>query len=312
MISILGTGQVGRSLCEVLGELYPTAPLRLFNRSGRTDFPLPPGVTVRSVDVTRAEALTEIFREAEIVCCCTDVPYPEWGRFYLALSAALVAGLRGSSARLVLADNLYSYGDLGGAVYTEDLPHAAATRKGRIRAELLTAFAHHGVSDRVAVVKASDFIGPRIHKGVFGVDFLHRAARGKTVFLPGRTDLPHAFTYIGDLARAMALIAFANDVYGQVWHVPGTAALPQRDWIDLFETALDRRIRYRSIPPAALAVAGWFSPFAREVRELGYQFNQPYLLSAERFTARFGDIATPPHAIVRETMDWFTTQSTPA
>ena len=305
MIAILGTGQVGRALLEQLQIAKPGSEILLVNRQGKTSFELPNGTNILGVDATVHENLIDIFRKAEIVFSCTDVPYQLWDKFYPLLSHAMLEGLKHSNAKLVFADNLYSYGNLKGKLIHEELGHNAQTKKGKIRAALINDFAISGLSDRVAIVKASDFIGPRIEKGLFGVDFLNNIHNRKTVYLPGKAQLPHHFTYIEDFAKAMLTVAFDSEAYHQTWHVPNAYAISQSAWIDLFSQYTGLKIKHRSIPALALKLAGIFNPFVKELNELSYQFQYPYLVGSQKFVERFGDISTPPEVIVQKTVEWF-------
>lgn len=305
MITILGTGQVGRAILDQLQIVKPGSEILLVNKSGKTEFDLPSGTSIQGMDATNSENLINIFRKSELVFSCTDVPYQFWSKFYPLLSSATVEGLKHSHAKLVFADNMYSYGNLKGKLIHEGLSHNAHTHKGKIRAALIKNFELNAVNDRVVIVKAADFIGPRIEKGVFGVDFLKNIYRNKTVNLPGKTVIPHHFTFIEDFAKAMVMVAFEPDAYNQIWHVPNAPAIAQNEWIELFIQQTGLRIKYRSIPKFAVGLVGLFDPFVKELKELSYQFEYPYLVDAQKFIAKFGDISTPPEVIVRKTVEWF-------
>ncbi|MDX1905454.1 MAG: NAD-dependent epimerase/dehydratase family protein [Bacteroidia bacterium] len=308
MIVILGTGQVGRAVLDQLQGTNPGTEILLVSKSGKAPFDLPPGTRIVGADATRPDSLIALFESADRVFSCTDVPYTAWSTFYPALAVAMTEGLRHTKAKLVFADNLYSYGNLKGQPIHEGLSHSAHTRKGRIRAELLARFGQQGVDDRVAVVKSSDFIGPRIEKGLFGVDFLRALHRGQTVNLPGNLRLPHHFTFIEDFARAMVRVGLAEDAFQQTWHVPNAPAISPEAWVALFEQQTGRRIRYRAIPKLAVTAAGLFNAFVRELDELSYQFEYPYVVNSDKFIARFGDISTPHEKVVQETLRWFDAQ----
>jgi nucleoside-diphosphate-sugar epimerase len=242
-----------------------------------------------------------------------------WADFYPATAAALAHALRQTDARLVFADNLYSYGNVKGAVMHEELPHKAQTVKGSIRAAVLHTllysdmstlfYSDKKISRRVAVVKAADFIGPRIHKGIFGVEFLEKLQQGKTVLLFGKPRLPHTFTYIRDFAAAMIRVGNARDAFGQIWHVPNAPAINLMQWLQLFELETGKKAKLIVLPRFVVRLSGMFDPLVKELYELAYQFEFPYLVNAEKYSRRFGPHFTPPETIVKETIQWF--QSTP-
>ena len=305
MITILGTGQVGKAVLDQLQIVRPESAILLVNRSGKAPFDLPKGTNIVGMDATDPGALVDVFQKSDLVFVCMDVPYQNWQTFYPLLSDALVAGLKNTAAKLIFADNMYSYGNRKGEPLYETLAHTAKTQKGKIRADVIKNFERNGLQERVAIVKSSDFIGPRIEKGVFGIDFLANVYRNKAVNLPGNIKLPHHFTFIEDFAKAMVLVAFEPVDFNGVWHVPNAPAISQKDWIDLFRKHTGRPIKYRTIPKIVVKLVGMFNPFVRELQELSYQFEYPYLVNAQRFIEKFGDIATPHDQIVQKTIDWY-------
>lgn len=305
MITILGTGQVGRAILDQLQIKMSNAKILLVNKSGNVSFNLPIGTEILGADVTIPENLISIFQKSDIVFSCTDVPYQSWGNFYPLLSKAMVEGLKHSNARLVFADNMYSYGNLKGELIHEDLPHTAKTVKGKIRAELIENFYTSRVNDRVAIVKSSDFIGPRIEKGVFGTDFLKSIFHNKTVYLPSSATLPHHFTFIEDFAKAMVLVAFEPEAFNEIWHVPNSKAISQHEWVKIFEQEAGMSIKFQTIPKLILKLVGLFNPFVKELKELSYQFEYPYIVDAQKFINRFGDISTSHEIITKKTIQWY-------
>lgn len=180
MITIIGTGQVGRAIFEQLQLQRKKSEILLVNKSGKVSFDLPKRTSVLAADVTIPEKLIPIFKKSDMVFSCTDVPYQRWSNFYPLLSNAMIEGLKHSTTKLVFADNMYSYGNVKGQLIHENLPHLATTKKGIIRAEIINNFSIGEVNNRVAIVKSSDFIGPRIEKGVFGIDFLKSISKYRT------------------------------------------------------------------------------------------------------------------------------------
>jgi len=304
---ILGTGQLGTAIMDVLLQKNPGEKILMVGRTGKLDVPVPRNVEILAADVTDKNTVAAIARRAEVIFSCTDVPYPMWDKFYPAAATALAWGLSNSRAKLVFADNLYSYGNVSGAEMHEGLAHSARTKKGQIRASVIHTLLHSGqaFSERAAFVKAADFIGPRIHKGVFGADFLEKLAADKRLILFGKAHLPHTFTYIRDFANAMVNVGAAADAFGQIWHAPNAPALNLLQWTHLFETELNRKAKVWVLPKSAVWAAGLFDPLIREFYELSYQFEHPYLVNHDKYVARFGNHSTNPLTIARETALWF-------
>ena len=307
MKTILGTGQSGLAIMQLLLDKNPDEKILLVNRSGKLDLSIPQNVEVTAVDVTSTKDMEAIASKSEIIFSCTDMPYDKWADFYPATANALVYALSKTNAKLVFADNMYSYGNVAGKEMNEEMPHAAKTKKGKIRAGVINTLLLSGqeFNNRVAFVKASDFIGPRIHKGLFGKDFLDNVYNGKTVRLFGNIALPHTFTYINDFATAMINVGSANDTFGQIWHVPNAPALSLDKWLHLFEVVTNKSIKKSVTPKFVIRIAGLFYSFIRELYEMAYQFENPYLVNHDKYVSRFGNHGTYPSAIVKQTVEWY-------
>jgi nucleoside-diphosphate-sugar epimerase len=307
MKTILGTGQLGLTIMDILLKNNPNEPILLVNRSGQLDINTPKNVQIIAADVTNKNDMEMIAQKSEVIFSCTDVPYQTWGDFYPATASALAYALSKTDAKLVFADNLYSYGNVSGAVMNEEMSHKAETKKGLIRASVIQILlkSDKAISDKVAFVKAADFIGPRIYKGVFGTDFLDKLYHNKTIMLAGKLELPHTFTFIIDFATAMIHVGNATDTFGQIWHVPNAPPLDLKKWIHLFEAEADKKAKIRVLPKSIVWIAGLFNPFIKELYELAYQYEYPYLVNHNKYASRFGLHFTSPESIVKETIQWY-------
>jgi nucleoside-diphosphate-sugar epimerase len=307
MKTILGTGQLGLAIMQMLLDKNPNENILLVNRTGKLNITIPQNVQVTAADVTSKTDMATIAGKSEVIFSCTDMPYDKWADFYPTIATALAYALSETNAKLVFADNLYSYGNVMGKEMNEQMLHSAKTKKGKIRAGVINTLLYSGetYNNRVAFVKAADFIGPRIHKGIFGTDFLHSVYHGKTVRLFGNIDLPHTFTYINDFAAAMINIGTADDTFGQIWHAPNAPALSLDKWVHLFEVVSNKKIKKSVTPKFIIRIAGLFNSFIKELYEMANQFEYPYLVNHDKYVSRFGNHSTYPSEIVKETVEWY-------
>ena len=84
-----------------------------------------------------------------------------------------------------------------------------------------------------------------------------RLAKGKSAQVVGDPDQPHSFTYVPDIARALMTVADADDAMGAASNVPN---------------APDKTLR--------------------EMKEMLYQWQRPFLVDSSRFGERFWADAT--------------------
>ena len=75
--------------------------------------------------------------------------------------------------------------------------------------------------------------------------------------------------------------------------LPCQPAQTTRELVARCAPALGRPIEVRRLPRAAFAALGLFVPLMRELREMAYQWEEPFVVDDARFRARFGDLATP-------------------
>ncbi len=84
--------------------------------------------------------------------------------------------------------------------------------------ELLAAHARGVV--RVAIGRASDFFGPGVLDSAAGDRIFAHAVAGKPAQVAGNPDLPHTYTYVPDIGRALVILGERDEALGQAWHLP--------------------------------------------------------------------------------------------
>ncbi|MBD0671759.1 NAD-dependent epimerase [Streptomyces sp. CBMA156] len=233
---------------------------------------------------------------------------PRWTRLWPALTASLCTAAEESGAVLVMLGNLYGYGPVTGPM-TEDLPLAATGPKGRVRAaawEQARAL-HEAGRIRAVEVRASDFFGPGVTDGGhLAARVMPNLLKGRPVATLGDPDTPHSWTYLPDVARAMAELAGEERAWGRAWHVPTAAPLSVRAMAGrLAAEAGGGPVAVRRLPAPLLAVAGLVNPLLRELREVRYQFDRPFTVDCSAYEAAFTVRATPLEEQLRATVAWW-------
>ena len=279
--------------------------VRAVNRAGNAD--VPAGVERLAADVATAEGAKAAAAGAAVVYHCAQPPYTDWPAAFPPLTGAIAEGAATVGAKLVFADNLYSYGPHAGPL-TEDLPAAATGPKGRVRALMagrLLAASRQGRL-RVAIGRASDYYGPAGLASVTGERLFRAALAGRTVRWLGRLDQPHTLSYLEDVAAGLAVLGERDRADGQVWHLPAAEPLSGRRFLELVLAATGGRSRIATNPAAMVRLAGLFVPFIREVGEVLYEFQAPHVLDWSKFRRAFGSFTPTPHEeAVARTVAWF-------
>jgi len=300
---IFGTGPVGLAVMDEL--LARGKRVRLVNRSGRAS--VPAGVEVTPGDATNATFTRQVCAGAAVVYQCSNPPYTEWVERFPPLQTGVLEGAAATGAKLISMENLYMYGSTGGKPLVETLPYAAQTRKGKVRAAMAEALlaAHRQGKVQVAIGRAADFYGPRVRTSAMGERIFPTVLAGKAVQLMGNPDLPHTYTYMPDIGKALVTLGENEAALGQVWHIPSAATLTPRQFLELVGEASGKPVKIQTVPKLLLQLVGLFNANVREVAEMVYQFEEPFVVDGSKYTQTFGNQATPLPAAIQATVAWW-------
>jgi nucleoside-diphosphate-sugar epimerase len=244
---------------------------------------------------------------AEVVYDCLNPPYSKWPELFPRLQASVTDAAAAAGAKLVVMDNLYMYGSTGGKPLTEKTPHLATTRKGRTRSQMAEDLmkAHAKGKVKVTVGRASDFFGPGVLMSAMGAQVFRPALRGKAAGVVGNPDLLHTYSFVPDVGRALVLLGEREDALGEVWHLPSAEAVSSREFLGMVYAEVGKKPKIRAASRRMLQAIGIFDPTVREIIEMLYQFEEPFIMDDSKFTSTFGKLATPLPQAIQATVDWF-------
>ena len=175
-----------------------------------------------AADVLNLEQLTTAVAGSEVVYLAVGLEYTIkiWQRDWLVLMQNTIEACRRTNATLIFIDNVYMYGRVEGAM-TETTPMHPSSEKGKVRAAvaalLLKAF-----DDKIlrgCIARAADFYGPDCDKSGLNMMVFERFAAKKSAQWLGKADKKHSFTYVPDMAKALAMLG-TDDRMNQsfIWH----------------------------------------------------------------------------------------------
>jgi len=305
---IFGTGPLGQWVAELLAE--KGQKVTMVNRSGKVNAQLNPQIQFASCDANDPEQVAKICKETNVVFHCAMPPYTEWPHKFPALMKGIIDGVAQTKAKLVFGDNLYMYGPTNSQPMHEDLPYAATGHKGKIRAKMAEMLieAHNSGRVQATMGRASDFFGPRVINAGFGEMFFKPALAGKTVNMIGNLDLPHTYSYIKDYAAALIVLSENDSAFGRAWHIPNSETITTMEMVKLIEAELGKPIKVRPTGKGMVSFLGLFIPMLREVKEMMYSFEEPYIVEHKQFSEHFNLKATPIKEAVKETVFWYKAQ----
>ena len=300
---VFGTGPVGLAVIDELASKGKR--VRMVNRSGRAD--VAEGVEVVGGDAADPAFTREVSAGASVVYFALNPPYDKWPELFPPLQAGVLGGAASAGAKLVAMENLYMYGPTGGRPLTEDLPYAANTRKGKVRARMSEELmeAHRSGRVRVAIGRASDYFGPRVLASAAGEQVFGRAVEGKSAQVAGDPDQPHTYTYAPDVGKGLVVLGEREEALGRAWHLPSPETVTTRRFVERIFEEVGKPARVQAAPKILLRAMGLFNPGMREMIEMLYEFEEPFVVDHSAFERAFGVRATPLRKAIGETVRWY-------
>jgi nucleoside-diphosphate-sugar epimerase len=155
----------------------------------------------------------------------------------------------------------------------------------------MAARAAQGLSS--VVIRAGDFYGGGAGSW-FDLVIVKSLAQGKLVY-PGPLDLPHAWAYLPDLARAFVGVAERGTARGFTnLHFAGHT-LTGAELLDRIEAAAGRGpLKRGSLPWGLIRAGGLVVPMWRELAEMSYLWRVPHALDGRALAAVTGPLPATP------------------
>lgn len=302
---VTGAGPVGWTVAEQLAGQGKR--VRVLTRSGSG--PEHALIERMPVDVANPALLVEAFAGAAAVFHCihgSAYAADAWQRELPRAEEAVLAAAGEAGAVVVFPESLYSY-SRPEAVMAEDSTREAQGGKRGVRTALLKARAASR-TDTVSVV-AGDFFGPRVRNSHAGERIVPAVLAGKRILVIGSADQPHSFTYVPDLAAAMIHAAQTPALWNRVWHAPTGPAVTQRQLATAFtEAGGVAAPKMGAVPGWLLRAMGLLSGGTRELAEMLYQFERPFVMDSHVSEAALGLHPTPLSEAAAATVAWWRAQ----
>jgi len=308
-IVIVGAGPTGTATAR---QLAPQGHrVTVVTRTG--DRSLGDGIERVSADATDSAALTAICRGANAVINCANPPYTTWATSWPPLASSFLEAAQQSGAALITMSNLYGYGPVSGPMHAM-LADRATGANGKVRAQMWAdaKAAHDTGRIRAVEVRASDFFGPDVTDSSIGQRVVPRILAGKNVQFLGDLDVPHSYTYAPDAARVLATLAESADhddtLFGRTWLVPSIDST-QRAMVEAIAAASDVAVpKMSTMGPWFLNTIGTVVPIVRALKEVRYQFTEPFIIDATETTAATRIAPTDTEAAIASTVAWWRAQ----
>lgn len=300
---VFGTGAIGMTLIEQLHA--GGKQVRAVNRRGTAN--VPEGVEVIGGDATNTEFTKKASEGAAVVYFLVNPPYTKWPELFPPLQASVIEGAASAEAKLVAMENLYMYAPPHGEPLTEALPHDATTRKGVVRAQMAKDLmaAHESGKVRVVAARPSDYFGPRGLLSAMGERVFYPALAGKKAQVMGDPNLLHSYSYLPDIAKSLAILGESPEADGKAWHLPNAPAVTTTQFIEMVYSAAGTDLGIQAMPRFLVSLVSLFNGDVRELKEMLYEYEEPWVVDDSRFSKTFGQVATPLPEAIDATVAWF-------
>ncbi len=267
------------------------------------------GIEWLGIDLQDTPALSRAAQGVAVVVHALNpsaYTFKAWRNEVMPMTDAAIALARALKATLMAPGNVYNFGAGMPALLHEDTPQRADTVKGRIRRAMEERLKSSGV--QTVVIRAGDFFGSGSGSW-FDLFVAAKLARGRVTY-PGHLDVPTAWAYLPDLARAFVAVAqkrselppfemlhFAgHSLTGQHWLDALTPIARAQGWLQPAQPLAFSRLPWLAIRLAAPLVPAWAS-----LLEMRYLWDTPHALANSRLTALIGPEPHTPLGVAAQT-----------
>ncbi len=234
-----------------------------------------------------ADDLTTAAMGADVIVNGWNPKYADWERDVPRLTEQVIAAARASRATVIIPGNVYVYGKGSPEVLSAETPHRATNPLGRVRRSMEIAYREAGV--RTVILRAGDFIDTEASGNWFDMIVAAKLFKNQ-VTAPGDLDVPHAWAFLPDMARAAVCLAERREMLESFEEVlfPGYS-LSMRQMVDVIERATGREVTLKRMSWLPLLLAAPFWPMGRKLLEMRYLWSMPHRLDGARFDALLPD-----------------------
>lgn len=230
----------------------------------------------------KTQRLDEAAQGADVIVNALNPPdYKNWQTEIPRITREVIAAAKASGATILIPGNVYNYG-VAPAPWSAQTPQVACSRKGQIRIDMEAAYRGSGV--KAINLRAGDFIDEGATGTWLDLIMLKSFKTGKFVY-PGNPDIPHAWGYLPDLARAAVELAERRDDLEGFNDIsfPGFA-VTGRDMMAALERASGQILKLSQMPWWPIRMAAPFWRLGRELSEMRYLWEHPHWLDGTEFS----------------------------
>ena len=116
---------------------------------------------------------------------------------------------------------------------------------------------------------------------------------GKRADFIGNPDLPHTYSYVPDVAAGLATLGTDERAVGGCGTCPARRPSRPAQCSTLVAQRGRAPGRHSLGPKLVVRALGLFNPMMRELAEMAYEFEEPFVLDTTKYQSTFGAAGTP-------------------
>lgn len=249
------------------------------------------GWQVRRFDRSR-DSLETAARGADVIVNAWNPPYHQWAKLLPGLHREVRKAALANGATVIIPGNVYVFGPDAPLPWGSSTPHLAANPLGRLRIEMEQAYRRDGV--RTIILRSGDFLDTEASGNWFDMIMGKKLAKGVFTY-PGRTDIPHAWGYLPDMAQAAVALAERRDGLARFEDVPFPGyTLTGQDLAAAISNIAGRDIRLKKLTWWPMQFARPFLPMLNGLFEMRYLWDLPHHLDRTTFDRLLPDFRQTP------------------
>ncbi|PSL45499.1 nucleoside-diphosphate-sugar epimerase [Chitinophaga niastensis] len=303
LYTILGAGGIiANELAQQL--VNNNKRVRLVSRSPKSFA----GITdLVPADITDYEQTKKAVSGSAIVFLTAGLQYNKklWAVAWPKIMTNVINACKEAGAKLIFFDNVYSYGLVKGPM-KEDTPYHPSSKKGEIRAAIATQLMNEVKAGKITatIARAADFYGPGADKtGFLNLLIIDKFKKNSTAMWLGKDNVTHSYTFTPDAGKGLYLLSQDDTSWNQIWHLPTCNPAPDgKGYVNMIAAQMGTKPKYAKLGAFMITLAGLFDSTTKEMKEMLYQSNYPYILDSSKFEKHFNVKPTPYEEGIRLTL----------
>ncbi|GHB22937.1 oxidoreductase [Pseudovibrio japonicus] len=235
---------------------------------------------------TRAfDRATQNMKEAawdvDVIVNGANPRYPLWKTEVLPFTHQVIEAAKQTGATVLLPGNNYCFGPDMPPVIGPNTRQRATNELGLIRIEMERLYKTSGV--RTILLRAGDFVDTSASGNWFDLIMVKKLAKGKLVY-PGKTDVPHAWAYLPDMARAAVQLLEMREKLNTYEDI----SFPGYTWTGnqmgkALTSLTNHEVRIKSFDWWMMKLSKPVWPMAKHLLEMRYLWDVPHWMERTRF-----------------------------